>query len=53
MIITLILAWILTLFKLDEAFVNAINQIFGTDYTTAIYWLLFLMIGILIYVKNE
>lgn len=53
MIITLILAWILTWFKLDEAFTNAINQIFNTDYTTAIYWLLFLIIGILVYIKDN
>ena len=53
MIIALILAWILTLFKLDKLFVSAINQIFNTDYTTAIYWLLFLVIGILIHIKNE
>ena len=42
MIRAMILAWILTCFEVDNIFTEAINQIFNTNYTTAIYWLLFL-----------
>lgn len=48
MIGTMIVAWILTWFNLDNILVNAINQILNTDYTTAIYWLLFFIIGIIV-----
>ena len=48
MIRAMILAWILTWFNLDNILVNAINQILNTDYTTAIYWLLFFIIGIIV-----
>lgn len=48
MIGTMILAWILTWFKLDEILVTAINQILNTNYTTAIYWLLFFIVGLIV-----
>lgn len=48
MIGTMILAWILTWFKLDDILVIAINQILNTNYTTAIYWLLFFVIGLIV-----
>ncbi len=44
MFIILIMAWILTLFNLDNILVDAINQIFNTDFNTAIYWLVFLLL---------
>ena len=43
----MLLAWVLTWFKLDQLFVEGINQIFNTNFTTAIYWLLFLIIGVI------
>lgn len=52
MLATLILAWILTWFNLDNILVDAINQIFNTDFTTAVYWLLFFIIGIILELKK-
>lgn len=45
MLETLILGWILTWFKLDTIFVEAINQVFNTTFNTAIYWFIFITIG--------
>ena len=49
MIGILILAWFLTLFDLDEILVDGINQIFHTEFNTSIYWLIFMLIGLIIY----
>lgn len=48
MITTIILGWILTWFSLDKMFVQAINELFNTNYTVAIYWLLFLIAGFIV-----
>lgn len=53
MIGTMIVAWILTWFNLDNILVNAINQILNTDYITAVYWLLFFIIGIIIMILKK
>lgn len=53
MIYTMIVAWTLTWFDLDDIFVEAINQIFNTNYTVAIYWLLFLIIGLIVMLIKE
>lgn len=45
MISTLIVAWILTWFDLDEIIVDAINQLFNTSFNTNVYWLAFFIIG--------
>lgn len=37
MIETLIIAWILTWFNLDNILVDAINQICNTDFNVAVY----------------
>ena len=47
MISTLITAWILTLFDLDEIIIDAINQLFNTSFNTNVYWLAFLIIGLI------
>ena len=47
MISTLIVGWILTLFNFDVIIIDAINQIFNTDFNTSIYWLAFLIIGLI------
>lgn len=52
MLATLILAWILTWFNLDTILINAINEIFNTDFTTAVYWLLFFIIGLIVKLKK-
>ena len=52
MLAALILAWILTWFDLATILINAINQIFNTDFTTAVYWLLFFIIGLIVKLKK-
>ena len=52
MLATLILAWILTWFNLDTILINAINEIFNTDFTTAVYWLLFFIMGLIVKLKK-
>ena len=53
MIETLILGWILTLFDLDVILIDAINQIFKTDLNTSIYWLAFIVIGIIAHITGK
>ena len=45
MLNTLIVGWILTWFDLDNILIDALNQIFETDYTVSIYWLVLFVIG--------
>lgn len=52
MVFTLIIAWILTWFNLDNLIVDAINQIYNTEFTVAIYWLIAFIIGVIVYIKN-
>lgn len=48
MIKMMILAWILSLFNLDNILIDAINQILNTNYTTVVYWLLFFVVGLIV-----
>lgn len=48
MIGTIIVAWILTWFSLDEYIVTGINEIFNTNFTVAVYWLVAFVIGTII-----
>ena len=41
------IAEILTLFDLDEILITAINEVFGTNYSTSVYWLIVVVIGII------
>ena len=52
MVFTLIIAWILTWFNLDNLIVDAINQIFNTEFTVAIYWFIAFIIGVIVYIKK-
>ncbi len=52
MIFTLIIAWILTWFNIDNLIVDAINQICNTDFTVAVYWLIAFIIGVIVYIKD-
>ena len=52
MIFTLIIAWILTWFNLDNLIVDAINQICNTEFNVAIYWLIAFIIGVIVYIKK-
>jgi hypothetical protein len=47
MIEIMMLAWILSWFNLDDILIDAINQILNTNYTTAVYWLLFFAAGLI------
>lgn len=47
MIEIMTLAWILSWFNLDDILIDAINQILNTNYTTAVYWLLFFAAGLI------
>lgn len=42
----LFMAGILCLFKIDELATNGVNEITGKNFTTSIYWLTFLVIGL-------
>lgn len=53
MLITMIAAWILTWFSLDNLIVTGINEIFSTDYTVAVYWLIAFIIGIIVTIKES
>lgn len=48
MLSTIIVGWILTWFSLDDLIVEGINQIFNTNYTIAVYWLLFFIVGLIV-----
>ncbi len=53
MIATLIVAWILTWFDLDKILIDGINQIFNTNYTTSVYWLMFFIVGLILFVCSK
>lgn len=48
MIRTMIVAWILTWFSVDDLIITGINEIFNTDFTVAVYWLVAFIIGAII-----
>ena len=50
---TLEIAWILTWFNLDNLLITGINEILNTNYTVAIYWLIALVIGAIVYIISE
>lgn len=47
MISTILFAWILTWFNVHVIVINEINNIFNTNFTTATYWAVFILIGII------
>lgn len=53
MIGTVIIAWILTWFNLDSLLITGINEIFNTDYTVALYWVIALSIGVIKCIINK
>lgn len=53
MIGTMIVAWILTWFSLDDFIITGINEIFNTDFTVAVYWLIAFIIGVIIYILDN
>lgn len=53
MIWTLIVAWFLTLFSLDNLIITGINEIFNTNFTVSVYWLIaFIIAAIVCIVEN-
>lgn len=53
MIGTIIFAWILTWFNVDVLVINEINNVFNTSFTTATYWAVFILIGIIRHFNEE
>lgn len=53
MIWTLIIAWILTWFSLDDLLITGINEICSTNYTVAVYWVIAFVIGAIVYILNK
>ena len=53
MISTMLFAWILTWFSVDTLIINEINNIFNTSFTTATYWAVFILIGIIRHFNEE
>lgn len=47
MLDVLLIGWVLTWFRIDDLVINAINQIFNTDFTTAVYWLIIFALAII------
>lgn len=45
---TLLLAWLLSLFSLDEILIKGINQILNTNFDISVYWLTFFLVGAII-----
>ena len=44
----IIVAWILTWFSLDDLIMVGINEIFNTNFTVAVYWLMVFIVGAII-----
>ena len=53
MLWTLIVAWILTLFNVDDLIIAGINELFNTDFTIAVYWLIAFIIGAIVYIADK
>lgn len=53
MIGTFLVAWILTWFNIDNMIVDGINQIFNTDYTVVVYWLIVFALGAIVGILQE
>ena len=47
MICALILAWLLTLFGFDEICITAMKELFSVEITTATYYFVFAMAGLI------
>ena len=46
-------AAVLTLFHLDEIYTEMINSIFGTTFSTNVYWFSVLIVGVLVYLIEK
>ena len=53
MLWTLIIAWILTWFSLDNLIISGINELFNTNFTVAVYWLIAFIIGTIVYIADK
>lgn len=53
MLWTLIIAWILTWFSLDNLIISGINELFNTNFTVAVYWLIAFIIGAIVYIADR
>ena len=53
MLWTLIVAWILTWFSIDDLIISGINEILNTDFTVAVFWLIAFIIGAIVYIVDK
>ena len=45
---TLFCAWLMSWFDLDEILIKATNEVLGTNYSTAVYWLVAFALGVIL-----
>ena len=50
---TPIIFWILTWFSIDDLIIAGINELFNTDFTVALYWLIAFIIGAIVYIVDK
>ncbi len=44
----LVLAWILTWFRVDNIIINGVNELFGLEITRSGYYVMFALIGLIV-----
>lgn len=44
----LVLAWILTWFRVDNIIINGVNELFGLEITGSGYYVMFALIGLIV-----
>ena len=52
MIAVLILGWFLTLFHIDTLLASGLNEVFKTEFTTNVYWLIVIALAIIVFIIN-
>lgn len=45
MVYGLLVAWILSWFNIDNILIQGINELFNTNFTVAVYYLIFAVLG--------
>lgn len=51
MVCGLLVAWILSWFNVDDVLIQGINEIFNTNFSVAVYYLIFAILGALSNIK--
>lgn len=50
-VLTLLLAFILSGFGLDQTLIEGVNELFHTDFTVSVYWLAFFLVGVILLIE--